>query len=222
MRYSHLFLKTNLEKYHCAFFKKIFINFFFLSFSFRFLFNKKMSNNALAAARRRRAQESNPPPAAINTRSMTQPNNNNNNGANIPPPPSAGGPMTLPQVIATVDRRLIVLETFMKEQKEKPSINNGGGLPPFDPIAFSKVPPSVEPSIDVPSNLKEILEEYSGRFDLIADELASLKNMLLSLQSFTMDVNKELYLKVKDAATGVSTETSNDNESGAEVEATEF
>ncbi len=183
-----------------------------------------MSNNALAAARRRRAQESNPPPAAINTRSMTQPNNNNNNnGANIPPPPSAGGPMTLPQVIATVDRRLIVLETFMKEQKEKPSINNGGGgLPPFDPIAFSKVPPSVEPSIDVPSNLKEILEEYSGRFDLIADELASLKNMLLSLQSFTMDVNKELYLKVKDAATGVSTETSNDNESGAEVEATEF
>jgi len=182
-----------------------------------------MSNNALAAARRRRAQESNPPPAAINTRSMTQPNNNNNNGASIPPPPpSAGGPMTLPQVIATVDRRLIVLETFMKEQKEKPSITNNGGLPPFDPIAFSKFPPPPAEPIDVPSNLKEILEEYSGRFDLIADELASLKNMLLSLQSFTMDVNKELYLKVKDAAAVVSTETSNDNESGAEVEATEF
>ena len=45
---------------------------------------------------------------------------------------------------------------------------------------------------EVPENIKELLEEYGSRFDIIADELASIKNMMLSLQSFTMDVNKKL------------------------------
>jgi hypothetical protein len=104
-------------------------------------------SQALASARKRRAPiEVAPPTPTMNSASST---------------PAQG--LTLPQVIALVDKRLTVLE------------QNTGKV-----------------GSDVPSNLTEVLDEYSSRFDFIADELASLKNMLLSLQSFTMDVNKRL------------------------------
>jgi hypothetical protein len=83
--------------------------------------------------------------------------------------------LTLPQVIALVDKRLVALETHAKEQLEK------------------QQQPEVQiQNAPVPSNIAEVLDEYSSRFDIIAEELASLKNMLLTLQSFTMEVNKTL------------------------------
>ncbi len=39
----------------------------------------------------------------------------------------------------------------------------------------------------------EIVEEYNSRFEIIANEIADLKNALLKLQTFTMDVNKSLH-----------------------------
>jgi len=109
-------------------------------------------SQALASARKRRA----PPEPVIQQRP----------GPQTQAPPQG---FTLPQVIALVDKRLIVLEQGFKEIKSAPTA----------------------PS-DIPANLKEVLDEYGSRFDIIADELASLKNMMLSLQAFTMDVNKSL------------------------------
>jgi len=111
-------------------------------------------SQALASARKRRA----PPEPVIQQRPGPQ---------TQPQAPPQG--FTLPQVIALVDKRLIVLEQGFKEIKSAPTA----------------------PS-DIPANLKEVLDEYGSRFDIIADELASLKNMMLSLQAFTMDVNKSL------------------------------
>lgn len=108
-------------------------------------------SQALASARKRRA------PIEV----APTPTNNLNPSPSVP----AQG-LTLPQVIALVDKRLTALEQNATKTAE------------------------VVPN--VPSNLTEVLDEYSSRFDFIADELASLKNMLLSLQSFTMDVNKSL------------------------------
>ena len=76
--------------------------------------------------------------------------------------------LTLPQVIAVVDKRLITLETFMQTQNPAKSINSGS------------------------DEFRELIEEYNTRFDIIADELATLKDLLMKLQSFTMDVNKKL------------------------------
>jgi hypothetical protein len=84
---------------------------------------------------------------------------------------SAG--LTLPQVISLVDKRLTLLETGYKELSSLPSAS------------------SPEES-GIPSNISEVLEEYGSRFDIIADELANLKNTLLSLQTYTMEVNKKL------------------------------
>lgn len=38
-----------------------------------------------------------------------------------------------------------------------------------------------------------IVQEYDNRFNLIAQEIGELKETVLKLQSFTMDVNKTLY-----------------------------
>jgi len=39
----------------------------------------------------------------------------------------------------------------------------------------------------------EIISEYEDRFNLIAQEIGELKETVLKLQTFTMDVNKTLY-----------------------------
>ena len=78
--------------------------------------------------------------------------------------------LTLPQVIAVVDNRLIALETFVQEQKsEQPAVDNSAS-----------------------EDFKVLIDEYNHRFDIIADEISTMKDMLLKLQSFTMEVNKSL------------------------------
>ena len=121
---------------------------------------------ALAAARKRRAGIDTPAPA--------------------PAPVGKQGPMpqnglTLPQVIALVDSRLITLEKFMKETKE------------------ASIQQSVQqPNVTVSSSddLDELAEEMNNRFTMLATEIADLKDIVLKLQSFTMEVNKTMFNSV--------------------------
>ena len=109
------------------------------------------------------------------------------------PPQGAG--LTLPQVIALVDKRLVNLETFMRETK-------------------TQAPAQVQaPAID-----DEMLDEINTKFDLLAGEVAELKDMLVKLQSYTMEVNKKLFDEriqllsdVKDTDTMTFTLNKNDN-----------
>jgi hypothetical protein len=39
----------------------------------------------------------------------------------------------------------------------------------------------------------EILSDFNQRFEILAEELNTVKDLLLKLQSYTMDVNKALY-----------------------------
>jgi hypothetical protein len=89
---------------------------------------------------------------------------------------SAGG-LTLPQVIALVDRRLVVLETFMKDTKAAPALA---------PAPAHHVPVPTQ-QVD-----EEVLDEINNRFELLAGEVAELKDILIKLQSYTMEVNKRL------------------------------
>lgn len=45
---------------------------------------------------------------------------------------------------------------------------------------------------NVPENLQNIIQEYNMRFDIIAEEISVLKDTVLKLQTYTMDVNKML------------------------------
>jgi len=124
-------------------------------------------SQANAAARKRRAGGSSMPGSQD---SMPQ-----------TPQPTAGTGLTLPQVIAVVDRRLVALETFAKETRAKAL------LAPV-PVIAPTVAPTVAPA---PIN-EEFLEEVNTKFELLANEIAELKDMLIKLQSYTMEVNKRL------------------------------
>ena len=130
-------------------------------------------STALASARKRRAP---PQPVGPSTPGTGQQSQSN---------PSANVGLTLPQVISLVDRRLITLETFMKEcQTARPTETTKS-------VSFSDEG-EIAYQGEIPSNLTEVLEEYNSRFDMLAEEITNLKNIVLSLQSYTMDVNKVL------------------------------
>lgn len=82
--------------------------------------------------------------------------------------------LTLPQVIALIDKRLVSLEGITTELKntrdEEPTNSN---------------------SVDQDS-IQELSNEMDSRFEVFVEEFANLKNIVMSLQNYTMDVNKML------------------------------
>lgn len=77
--------------------------------------------------------------------------------------------MSLQQVISTVDKRLTQLETLAKNNNNN-SYNNQ----------------------DNSNDLPMIVEEFNERFEMIVNEINSLKDIVMKLQSYTMEVNKML------------------------------
>jgi hypothetical protein len=122
-------------------------------------------STALASARRRRAGPEAVAPAPGVRQTTPQPN-----FPGSTPQQNMGTGLTLPQVIALVDKRLNALETIAQTQKmSTPSEDS-----------------------EVANQLKSVVDEYNARFDIIADELALMKDTILKLQTFTMEVNKSL------------------------------
>jgi hypothetical protein len=126
-------------------------------------------SRALASARQRRAG---PEPVPVPPPAPT--NNNGNNGSN--------NGLTLPQVIALIDTRLVTLEKFMKESQENPATKSVS----FD--VSSNGSQDDQPGDDI----TQVLSEFESRFMLLAEEIAGLKDTLMKLQTYTMDVNKML------------------------------
>jgi len=122
-------------------------------------------STSLAAAKKRRAPPQTAPAPPVDSRGM--PNQSSNSAG-----PSG---LTLPQVISLVDKRLLILESSVKQLLEVP----------HDQTATT-------PEVDIPSNITEVLDEFNSRFETMAVEIENLKNIVLSLQSYTMDVNKML------------------------------
>lgn len=98
-----------------------------------------------------------------------------------PPTPAHPNPqsgLTLPQVISLVDARLIKLEKFMTESQQKKD---------------NQQPQQQQQQLQQPSAFTaEIVEEFQTRFDILAQELSNLKDVVLKLQAYTMEVNKAL------------------------------
>jgi len=125
-------------------------------------------SRAMASARQRRAGIE---PAAPQITQQQQPT-----------PPSG---LTLQQVIALVDNRLIVLEQFMKTSQ-----NSNSSVIEIRDSNNINVSDSSDPN--QLTDLNEILEEYNNRFVLLAEEIGQIKDTVMKLQTYTMDVNKML------------------------------
>lgn len=127
-----------------------------------------------------------------------------------PPAPPATG-LTLPQVIALIDTRLVTLERFMTETKSSPPQNSY--TPPAAPIlAPSQTQPQEEGLYVTSDEFSENMVEFDNRFQLLVTEIANLKDIVLSLQKYTMDVNKMLL------ESQMETESSNNAESSSDLQ----
>ena len=127
-------------------------------------------SRAIASARQRRAGVTPEPPA----------------------PPAVARPqeqsgLTMQQVISVIDNRLLKLEKFMKDTIESPA--------PEKSVKFAQdvqVQNGQSAQEETVVDLNEVLDDFNNRFMLLAEEMALLKDTLLKLQTYTMDVNKML------------------------------
>ena len=124
-------------------------------------------SQALAAARKRRA------PQQANEVQNGRPSSSQSQSSSTQNVNSSG--LTLPQVINVIDSRIITLEKFMKDTKEE-----------------KQKTPDVKQQNNQPVIDSAIIDEYNSRFELLAEEINNIKDIVLKLQAFTMDVNKTL------------------------------
>lgn len=85
-------------------------------------------------------------------------------------PQNTPNQMTLQQVITTIDKRLTQLETIATTTNNNNNNNNNNDS----------------------SDLPVIVDEFNSRFELIVNEINSLKDVVMKLQSYTMEINKML------------------------------
>ena len=123
-----------------------------------------------AAAIRRRAGINPPAPTPAPTSTQRQPSAAASSSASVP---DTSRKLTLPEVISVFDKRISKLEENIKSTSNQTTN-------------------MMQSSSDTPSNLNEILGEFNMRFEVLADEISTLKDTILRLQTFTMDVNKML------------------------------
>ena len=87
--------------------------------------------------------------------------------------------MSLPQVLKVFDTRLNAIESNVKELQSSSTTT-------------TEASDSKESSVSIATEMQEILGEYEERFQVLANEIQSMKEIVLKLQTYTMDVNKTL------------------------------
>jgi hypothetical protein len=102
--------------------------------------------------------------------------------------------MTVQQVINLITTRLIAVENFVTEFGDKPRQFN-------TVVSDTTVSNAVSSPVNIDYNkiaeiCKSLMEEHISEFDhryaVLAEEISNLKNIVLNLQSYTMEVNKVL------------------------------
>ena len=168
-----------------------------------------MSNSATSAAKRRRAGpllssplfqapqsfQSNKP--IVDNNLNLQPDRSTNAQPSFSEPQSQVPDskfMTVQQVINLITTRLIAVENFVNEFGDKPRQFNAV-------VSETNASNAVSAPVNVDYNkiaeiCKSLMEEHISEFDhryaVLAEEISNLKNITLSLQSYTMEVNKLL------------------------------
>lgn len=129
-------------------------------------------NNANAAAKKRRANIQ----SDIQVRPQSSPQFQQQNQSNG---------LTLQQVVLLTDQRLTILESFMNELSEK---NNQ--TVDFDTDNNQLI------SKEFVQNIDELFDDATKKFEILAQEISQLKDDVMKLQTYTMDVNKTLLNKL--------------------------
>jgi hypothetical protein len=132
---------------------------------------------ANAAARKRRAAPDNNQSTISRPNQLGSQSNQLGSQPNTPSSQTNGG-LTLQQVITLIDSRLVKLESFVKESSDKNTTTSNINQPKNRELEIT--------SNDI------VFQEVDRRFEILATEINNLKDMMLKLQTFTMEVNKTL------------------------------
>jgi hypothetical protein len=92
------------------------------------------------------------------------------------------GPMTLPQAFSIIDTKILKLSEELEKIKSSPTMNN------TQQDGFIKAEQEA-------SFMKELVDEYETRFEMIAEQINTLNNTVLKLHTYTMEVNQKLLEK---------------------------
>lgn len=131
----------------------------------------------MSSARKRRAEIQANPPAP----NKIIPSSTSVSARNAPSPTASNG-LTLQQIINITDRRLTALENSFQK-------NGGGGG------GGAAIAGGASTALD-----KETIDEIYSRFDILLSEVAELKDTVMKLQTYTMDVNRVLFDERKKSA----------------------
>jgi hypothetical protein len=133
--------------------------------------------SSISAAKKRRANISQP------VQNVGQASYQNSQSAQ-----SQRNMMTIPQVLKLLDSRIVKLE------------NNA-------PTVQEIKPAVVDSFSEEKGKIQEVLLEYDERFQVVVDEMQQIKDMVLKLQSYTMEVNKTLLEERMEYMKAVTPET---------------
>ncbi len=125
-----------------------------------------------------------------NQNSYTQPNTQNNNipvqqTNNIRQTPTQQRPMSLQQVISVFDKRLLTIESRIANDKDLLN-ENAASVISQPSITKEEVQEMIQ------NQMNTYASEFDHRYQMLASEIANLKQIVLKLQSYTLDVNKSL------------------------------
>lgn len=112
-------------------------------------------------------------------------------------PQSRSGGMSLPQILNVIEKRILSLEKAVEDNRVASSSKD------------------VSEPIDIDAQLRPIIDEYDARFEMLATQINEMKDALMKLQSFTMDVNKTLF-EERNSRASVSENTQTEEETPTE------
>ena len=97
-------------------------------------------------------------------------------------------PMPLQQVITVLDNRILYLEKHLVESSKRDIVEKVNLPESTNNSSFTKE------AIDeiVTAAIKEHITEFDHRYEMLANEIVNIKQIVLQLQSYTLDVNKTL------------------------------
>ena len=99
-------------------------------------------------------------------------------------------PMPLQQVISVLDNRILYLESNLINQTKDSQLINTDELASRSVSSSTFTQEAIEDM--VVNTIKNHMAEFDHRYELLAGEIVNLKEIVLQLQSYTLDVNKTL------------------------------
>ena len=96
--------------------------------------------------------------------------------------------------IAAAKRRRAVPEQVSRNNNIISTPTPTPPSPPNKPVTINEFIMNLDNKLNsLESSTNSVIQEYESRFTMLAEEIADIKDVLIKLQSFSMEINKDLH-----------------------------